>query len=67
MRDPDRIPDFCDKLANVWSNVPDWRFGQLICNVFGISKKDPFYMEEDEILKLFEDYFKPDERENNDE
>ena len=57
MRDPKRIYDFCIKLAAFWSEEPDWRFGQLICNVLGTSKIDPFFLEEDEMLELFENYF----------
>ena len=58
VRDPKRIYEFCAKLATFWSEEPDWRFGQLIFNVLGTSQSDPFFMEEDEMMKLFEDYFK---------
>ena len=34
MRDPARIQKFCNRLAKAWRCHPDWRFGQLICNVF---------------------------------
>lgn len=61
MRDQNRIYDFCTKLAAFWSEVPDWRFGQLICNVLGTSKRDPFFLEENEMMKLFEDYFRREE------
>lgn len=58
MRDPKRIYEFCNKLAAMWaSEVPDWRFGQLICNVFGTLKRDPFFYEEDEMMKVLEEYF----------
>lgn len=59
MRNPERIDKFCSKLAEYWKEVPDWRFGQLICNVLGTCKRDPFFYEEDEMLKTFEDYFFP--------
>lgn len=59
MRNPERIDKFCSKLAEYWKEVPDWRFGQLICNVLGTCKRDPFFYEEDEMLKVFEDYFFP--------
>lgn len=62
MRDKKRIKKFCDKLANIWeNNVPQWRFGQLICNVFeqmAADGRDPFFPEEDEMIKFFEKYFK---------
>ena len=58
MRNPDRIDDFCMQLAKIWKdNVPDWRFGQLICNVWGTINTDPFFPEEDEMIKIFENYF----------
>lgn len=59
MRDPDRIDLFCKELAKIWkNNASDWRFGQLVCNVYGEASRDPFFYEEDETLKLFKKYFK---------
>lgn len=58
MRDVNRIDDFCDQLEAYWKLVPDWRFGQLIVNVFGSLQKDPFFIEEDEMLRYFKEYFK---------
>ena len=56
MRDPDRIDKFLAELGERWKKVPDWRFGQFICNI--PFEKDPFYIEEDEFLtqvdKLFD-------------
>lgn len=58
MRNPDRIDEFCKELAQIWkTNVPDWRFGQLICNVFSTLNEDPFFPEEDRMIKIFKDYF----------
>jgi hypothetical protein len=58
MRDPKRIYDFCNKLATIWATeCPDWRFGQLMCNVLNTCGRDPFFYEEDEMLKVFEEYF----------
>ena len=57
MRDPARIDQFCDQLKTYWHTVPDWRFVQLICNVLGETQRDPFFIEEDEMLKVFESYF----------
>jgi hypothetical protein len=58
MRDPKRIYDFCNQLATIWATeCPDWRFGQLVVNVYGSGKRDPFFYEENETLKLFKDYF----------
>lgn len=62
MRDPDRIPKFCDELAKLWGLVPDWRFGQFISNVLGAyvseTKRDIFFPEDDEIMEFFKNYFK---------
>ena len=58
MRDPNRIDEFCKTLATIWKdNCPDWRFGQLVSNVYCSAKRDPFFYEEDETIKLFEEYF----------
>lgn len=62
MRDINRIDDFCKKLAEYWKQVPDWRFGQLIINVLGTCKRDPFFYEEEEMLKIFEDFFKDEKK-----
>ena len=65
MRNPNRIRPFCDELAALWqSYVPDWRFGQLISNVFGEiiaqTKRDIWFMEEDEIMEEIRKYFEGD-------
>ena len=52
MRDPNRIPIFCYKLAKIWESFPDWRFGQLISNL--TNRKDIFYIEDDELIKQLE-------------
>lgn len=65
MRDIKRIRKFCNELANIWEeSACDWRFGQLICNVFGemvTDGRDPFFPEEDEMIKYFRNYFKNEE------
>jgi hypothetical protein len=33
MRDPDRIPAVLKEVEKLWHLHPDWRLGQLICNV----------------------------------
>ena len=62
MRDSRRIYSFCNELANIWATeCPDWRFGQLVENVFAEMRdkdKDPFYFEEDEMLGYFRKHFK---------
>lgn len=67
MRNPNRIKIFCDQLAEIWKdNCPDWRFGQLICNVFGSFDIDPFFPEEEQMIKMIRAYFEP-KGENSDE
>lgn len=64
MRDPKRINDFCNKLAQIWHEVPDWRFGQFMINMITKAEydgDDVFYMEDEELLKMMEKYFKENE------
>lgn len=58
MRSPDRIDPFLERLGKVWKEVPDWRFGQLIANVLLCQDEDIFFLEEEETIKIFENYFK---------
>ena len=58
MRDVKRIKPFLEEIEKLWEKVPDWRFGQLIVNVLGTCKKDPFFYEEDEMLELWKEFFK---------
>lgn len=61
MRDPNRIYKFCNELANIWvTKCPDWRFGQLIMNVLGEMQsggRDPFFPEEEEMMKFLKSIF----------
>lgn len=59
MRDIGRIRKFCSQLASIWERqCPDWRFGQLICNIFEPMDRDPFFLEEDEMMNYIKEYFK---------
>lgn len=49
MRNPERIKPFLNELEKVWNEVPDWRFGQLVVNLFGT---DPFYIEDEQALEI---------------
>lgn len=64
MRDPDRIDKFCNELAQLWHKVPDWRFGQLMCNLLGeytrTTKKGSFFPEDNELMEFFKNYFRRD-------
>ena len=58
MRDPYRIYKFCNKLAKMWSEVPDWRFGQLISNLIcDLESTDFFYLEDEVLFKYLEEKF----------
>ena len=57
MRDPKRIKPFLAELGECWQKVPDWRFGQLIAN-FCYWLGDPFFYEDDELIKKLKEYFK---------
>lgn len=56
-RQTDRIEPFLAKLGEYWRRVPDWRFGQFMVNFLGQLERDPFFYEEDELLKELEKYF----------
>ena len=61
MRNEKRIDIFCKKLATYWAQVPDWRFTQLMLNLFKAYQEernhDCFYEEDDDFLKFVESYF----------
>ena len=67
MRNPARIRKFCNELATIWeSECPDWRFGQLIENVFEAQKTtgfEPFYYEDDRMMQAIKRYFGLEESE----
>lgn len=63
MRNPERIPDFCERLSKLWQeNCPDWRFGQLVANVIEEYGVSPFLIEDERMIKIFEDYFTVDRK-----
>ncbi len=57
MRDPDRIPVILDELKEYWIRCPDLRLGQIISNFgsFAGLGNDPFFMEDDVLLRLIWD------------
>lgn len=58
MRDKNRIPKFLKVLEECWNTVPDWRFGQMMMNFLGSLDRDPFFPEDDEMIKKLKEYFK---------
>lgn len=57
MRDPNRIPNYMNKLASLWAKYPDLRFNQMIVNFLSCQGSDMYYVEDEEFFrKLFEFY-----------
>ena len=57
MRDPNRIDKVLTALKENWEKVPDWRLGQLICNLQSAAGNDLFYVEDDQFVELINRYF----------
>lgn len=53
MRDPKRIKLLLEKIEQLWTNNPDFRFGQLIMSITKTGEHNPklFNMEEEEFLE----------------
>lgn len=60
MRDPKRIHKYCNEIEKAWTRFPDWRFGQLIANIFGeeLKGRDLFFVEDNVSENFFEKYAK---------
>ena len=55
-RDPQRLKEFYNELERIHrEHVNDWRFGQLMSNIFG--NHDLFYLEEEDVLRNIKRYF----------
>lgn len=53
-RPVDRIDTFCNALAEEWKKYPDYRFGQMMMNIFREvvnNGRDPFFVEEEDMMK----------------
>ena len=62
MRDPERIDKVLKVLGDNWKKLPDWRFGQLLCNLQSAAGNDLFYVEDDKFVELLEEYFNGGEK-----
>jgi hypothetical protein len=63
MRDPKRIKPLLMEIEKQWENFPDWRLGQLIENIKRFYNIDDlFYIEDDEMLKLIENFMRKKEK-----
>ena len=60
MRDSKRIKPFLKELEKLWTENPDWRFGQLVKNISatGVADITLYNMEENEFLKNIDEYKK---------
>ena len=56
MRNPKRIHRMMKELEELWKVVPNWRFGQLICNIFGTQNIDIFHIEDDKAEEIIKNY-----------
>jgi hypothetical protein len=61
MRDPERLDNIYETmLKDHKEKLPDWRMGQLWSNFLGIvyskTGRDPFYIEDAEFLKQWNDF-----------
>ena len=57
MRNPDRIPQVLEEIEQLWRQHPDWRLGQLICNLAAWADPDaasPYDLEDDELVAEIE-------------
>jgi hypothetical protein len=54
MRNPKRIDIVIEELRNLWKTIPDFRFAQLFMNL--VETPDPFYMEDEFLLKRIREY-----------
>lgn len=53
MRDENRIDYILKLIGRIWHRYPDWRFGQLVINLYkSIGHKDFFYIEDDDLLSV---------------
>ena len=52
MRNPERIRPLCERLADAWKKLPDLRLGQLLVDSLG--GKDPFYIEDEDLIRMLE-------------
>lgn len=56
MRDPARIPLIWTAFERAHAIYPDWRFGQFLSNFLGWYGRDPFFPEDDDWLKIIDQY-----------
>ena len=56
LRNSNRLYTFYTEIRRIhMAYVPEWRFSQLMYNVFG--NEDIFYLEEEDVLKRLKNFF----------
>lgn len=55
MRNPARIDIVLKVIGECWKKVPDWRFGQLMCNLQKKAGNDLFYMEDEDFMDFVDE------------
>ena len=55
MRNPARIDIVLKVIGECWKKVPDWRFGQLVCNLQKMAGHDLFYMEDEDFMDFVDE------------
>ena len=54
MRDTKRIDEVTAKLNELWHKYPDLRFWQLLSCIPLPGRRDPFYLEDELTIEIFE-------------
>ena len=60
LRDKNRIKPFLKQFEKLWTENPDYRFGQLVSAISNVD--DAFYIEDDILLKNINSFIKPQEK-----
>lgn len=65
MRNEQRIDLILSAISKIWHHYPDWRFTQLVSNICSaMTKNDPFYIEDTELLFFLNKITQEDEDES---
>jgi uncharacterized protein YihD (DUF1040 family) len=56
MRDIERIEPICNTIKEIWTENPDLRLGQLLCNV--IPEGYIYFIEDDDLINTIKNYYK---------
>ena len=59
MRDVNRIDKFLEEFGKLWKKYPDFRFGQIVCNLQRYIGNDGFYLEEEYYIQKLKDFLDP--------